>query len=436
MTSCWTNQSITVNTAASLFFPVSKELGISPNSQLSPGFLKKVIYAGIHATSFRQAEEFIRHLAEQNVSSQRIRRAVKKVGQTSVKQRDQRVKEFQNLPLTTQKTSPRDQVPAVACIQIDGGRIQIRPRVSTEESGTRVDGLKGRFWRETKIGCLLSMISDIHSEDPCPMIPRTFVDTQRMRAISSEIKGFFSDADTPESESETAQVKNQSDRKGRPEPLVKSIVATCQRSDIFGKQVATAAYHRGFAAAERKAFIGDGMACNWTIWRNNFSHYTPILDFVHAICYVYAAAMVTGTTATNWALYCRWAQWVWEGNVAKVIEGVIQQQQIHGFKDESLPDGAPGNVLAESLRYLTNQQERMKYNEYRKQGLPITSSYIESTIKQVNRRVKGTEKFWSNTAEEILQLVGVHLSQTNELAEFWGNYTKELKGIREYKSAV
>jgi hypothetical protein len=33
----------------------------------------------------------------------------------------------------------------------------------------------------------------------------------------------------------------------------------------------------------------------------------------------------------------------------------------------------------------------MKYHDYRKAGLPITSSYIESTIKQIHRRVKGAE---------------------------------------------
>ena len=53
--------------------------------------------------------------------------------------------------------------------------------------------------------------------------------------------------------------------------------------------------------------------------------------------------------------------------------------------------------VATSLNYLTNQRERMKYQEYRQEGLPLTSSPMESTIKQLNRRIKGTEKFWSQT---------------------------------------
>ena len=36
--------------------------------------------------------------------------------------------------------------------------------------------------------------------------------------------------------------------------------------------------------------------------------------------------------------------------------------------------------------YLENQKSRMHYDAYRRRGLPITSSHIESTVKQINRR--------------------------------------------------
>ncbi len=42
----------------------------------------------------------------------------------------------------------------------------------------------------------------------------------------------------------------------------------------------------------------------------------------------------------------------------------------------------------------------MRYDEYRRQGLPFTSCHIESTIKQINRRVKGSENFWSEGARK------------------------------------
>jgi hypothetical protein len=66
--------------------------------------------------------------------------------------------------------------------------------------------------------------------------------------------------------------------------------------------------------------------------------------------------------------------------------------------------------------------------------LPITSSHIESTIKQINRRVKGTEKFWRQGAEPILQLAADHLSETNGLERFWQNRQHRLQPTRRYQS--
>jgi hypothetical protein len=61
----------------------------------------------------------------------------------------------------------------------------------------------------------------------------------------------------------------------------------------------------------------------------------------------------------------------------------------------------------------------MKYPEYRKQGLPLTSSPMESTVKQINRRIKGSEKFWSEGVDPMLHLVADRLSQTNVTEKFW-----------------
>ena len=58
---------------------------------------------------------------------------------------------------------------------------------------------------------------------------------------------------------------------------------------------------------------------------------------------------------------------------------------------QSLGIAPDDTVSPAALRYLENQKSRIHYDQYRREGLPITSSHIESTIKQINRRVKGTE---------------------------------------------
>ena len=153
-----------------------KLLGIEPDSQLTPGVLKKVVHAGVHAGSFRQAEADLHALAELSVSSQRIRRATERIGHERVARRDEEVEAFLKLPLPEQQRDPTGQAPPVACVEMDGGRIQIRDRKGEHSSAAEPADLsrKGRFWRETKVGVLLSMQSETHAEDPCPIVPRVF----------------------------------------------------------------------------------------------------------------------------------------------------------------------------------------------------------------------------------------------------------------------
>jgi hypothetical protein len=77
-------------------------------------------------------------------------------------------------------------------------------------------------------------------------------------------------------------------------------------------------------------------------------------------------------------------------------------------------------VLRRTIGYLGNNQDHMNYPAYRRQGLPVTSSLMESLIKEVNYRVKGTEKFWHNPegAEAILQVRAAVLSDDNRLQAF------------------
>ena len=63
--------------------------------------------------------------------------------------------------------------------------------------------------------------------------------------------------------------------------------------------------------------------------------------------------------------------------------------------DQKLPDEDPRAIVQTTVTYLENNRSRMDYPEYRRQGLPVSSSMIESLIKEMNFRVKGTEKFWN-----------------------------------------
>lgn len=388
--------------------------------------LRKVVYAGSQSASFVRATKDLEALSEIKVTRERVQRWTKRVGNERTVEVEASSKSYQSLTIPEQWESPTDQVPQVACVMVDGGRIQIRDRRAKPKENE-----SNGHWRESLVGCLLSMTSAEHAQDPCPTIPKTFVDSTRMGDLSREIKGFHGRSEMPEEPPETSP----DDRASCPKVLVRSVVATRGGQESFGKQVVAAAHARGFHAARRKAFVADGAASNWTIHRKHFSHYTPVVDFTHAICYVYAAAMAGRTCTTAWREYVQWAQWLWEGSVERVIAAVRARSEQLGPP----PDGdetSPAALVARTLVYLKNQRSRMQYDEYRKLGLPITSSHIESTIKQINRRVKGSEKFWDEGAEPLLQLAATHISETNDLDRFWKHRRHSLQSLRRYQAAA
>lgn len=393
----------------------------------SPTALKKVVYAGTQATSFPQGSRNLTELAELDVSAERVRRATERIGKERVAERDAQAAAHEALPIPARRIASADQpTPAVACVQMDGGRLQLLDRAEPQRNEDDT------FWREMKVGCLWSMTSEVSAEDPCPQLPASFVDPERMRRMVREIKGFSG----PDDSAEDVEEPRIDERRGRPQPLARSVVASRHGVETFGKLLASEAHHRNFQGAARKAFVADGSDANWGVWRRHFSHYVPILDFIHALTYIYAAAMTGRTLKEGWQAYRAWAQWIWSGQVGHVIAALELRQQELGEPTKETPTTASSAIVAKSLGYLRNQQTRMDYPEYRKQGLPITSTYVESTVKQINRRMKGTEKFWSDGVEPMLTLVADYLSDTPTLARFWRNRPGRLTGTRRHQSTA
>jgi len=394
----------------------------------SPTALKKVVYSGTQAPSFAHGSRDLKELAELDVSPERVRRATERIGAERVAERDTQAAAYEALPIPARRTVPADQpTPVVACVQMDGGRLQFFDR--TEPQRNEDD----TFWREMKVGCLWSMTSQVSAEDPCPQLPASFVDPERMQRMVREIKGFSGPEASTDDEADEPRID---ERPGRPQPLARSVVASRHGVEQFGKLLVSEAYQRRFVAAPRKAFVADGSDSNWGVWGRHFSDYVPILDFIHALTYVYAAAMAGQALKEGWHAYRQWAQWVWGGQVDRVIAALELRRQELGEPTKETSKTAPSAIVATSLGYLRNQRSRMDYPEYRKQGLPITSTYVESTVKQINRRMKGTEKFWAQGVEPMLTLVADHLSDTPTLTRFWRNRPHRLTGSRCHQSGT
>ena len=181
---------------------------------------------------------------------------------------------------------------------------------------------------------------------------------------------------------------------------------------------------RGFFAAQRRAFLGDGLAYNWSIQRTHFPTFEPIVDFVHPVERLYAAARaVCQDDAQAWTQYVAWAAATWQGRVDEVIQELAGHSRSLGPPPQNAEESDPRRVLAETLTYLQNNRSRMDYPRYRREGLPVTSALIESLVKEMNYRVKGSEKFWNDgpNGEAILQVRAALLSDDDRLAAYIRN---------------
>jgi hypothetical protein len=410
--------------------------------------LKAVVYAGTQLTSFAQGSAALEALGRLNVATKQVERITERIGQERVEQRDEAVQKFLALPLMDRCKSPVANPPPesnVASVMMDGGRLQILDRSKRDpdltETADDEPPERNGHWREDKIGLLMTMTSKVSADDPCQKIPDNFIDPTRIFKLAREIKGHVSgtkdeSTEPPESEAESKSDTGQNPDAATttPKPRVRTMVATREPAERFGEILAWAAWARGFAAAARKAFVADGASANWTIQKRWFSDYVAILDFIHALSYVFASAMAGKGFRAGWDAYTAWIQLVWNGCVEQVIAALQVRQSELGAPEEADGETSPRRVVAEALTYLQNNKDRMRYDEYRKAGLPITSSHMESTVKMFNRRVKGTEKFWSEDgAEAILQLRADHLSETEPLKTYWENRQATATGQRRYR---
>jgi hypothetical protein len=411
-----------------------------------------MVYAGTNARSYEHGHELLLELAERNISAKQLSRVTQRIGDERVAERDQAVAAYQQLPLAKRKAAPAKVTPpTVAAVMVDGGRLQILERGSetsaapadseaTDEETLTEEPLRGH-WREDKIGILLTLKSTAATTDPCPEIPEVFVTPSRMAKLTREIKGTPTPpkpvADDVSIATATATEETPAVAWEPPEVSARQVAATRGTWVKFGPIMAAMAWQHGGYAAERRAFVADGGRSNWTLWKQHFSSFVPILDFIHALTYVYAAAMTGRSYDEGWRDYETWIRAVWQGEVALVIAALAQRQQALGLPGTDDGETSPRHVVAEALTYLQNQQGRMRYPDYRRQGLPITSSHIESTIKQINQRVKGTEKFWSSRGSEaVLQLRADGLSDAQPLKTFWQTRQSSETGQRRYRAAA
>lgn len=315
-------------------------------------------------------------------------------------------------------------LPSVAIVEYDGGRIRTRQT----GCGPGVH-LEGKGWNETKNAILVSAASATSAVDPQPDPPACFLNQKHVAKLTETAKtkeNAEKTADLPAAAAKAKKTPAQRKAKKsrpphKPQRVLRTVLSSLKNSRQFGAQMEREARRRRFYEAERKAFVGDGLACNWTIHETHFRDFTPILDFTHAVSYLFRAARLCGSSSEeSWTIYTCWMIAVWRGQVGDVLDELRAHQERLGLPPANAAEDDPREQLRLIVGYLENNRARMRYDDYRRAGLPTTSAWMESAVKEMNYRVKGTEMFWNSPdgAEAILQTRAAALSDDGRLVRF------------------
>jgi hypothetical protein len=377
---------------------------------VTPGLIGRITFAAAESRSFKRATIVMDKVGGQPVSAKTIERVVHDVGRELAERRD--------APPHTDDALAKspEQPPELAVVECDGGRT--RTREPGHGPGVHLSSDSG--WRETKNACLIRAQRKTFEHDPQPEPPECFCDPVHAAKIAETEAlsvAALLPSDEPVSGDENDALTDLSED-WRPKRLVRTVVSSMAKAKDFGRQMLREAKRRRFFEAVAKAFLGDGLEWNWSIWKHHFKDFTPILDFTHVLSYLFVLAKALHQNSDDaWNQYIVWMRGCWQGELAQVLEEMRQWQSKLGEAPADIPDNDPRKLLAKTITYLKNNQRRMNYPEYRRQGLPVTTAWMESLVKEINYRVKGTEMFWNEPhgADAILQVRAAVLCDDDRL---------------------
>lgn len=263
-------------------------------------------------------------------------------------------------------------IPELAIVEFDGGRIR------TREAGCGPGvHLSGKGWNETKNAIFVNAWSTTSEVDPQLEPPDCFLNPDHVAKLTEKAKAQEKQAETDPLSDEQEQPPADDLPPGpthKPRRLLRTVISSMKNSTEFGEQMHREATRRKFDQSPRKAFVADGLTCNWSIHQTHFRHYTPILDFTHAVSYLFTASLICfGKGKAAWSAYCLWMKLAWRGKIGEVIAELRSHQQRIGLPSEDAAEDDPREQLRRVIGYLENNRSRMRYDEYRRQGLPTTT---------------------------------------------------------------
>lgn len=188
-------------------------------------------------------------------------------------------------------------------------------------------------------------------------------------------------------------------------------VGYIETAEDFGDRIYAEALSRGLESAQKVCVIGDGAAWIWNIADFHFKGAIQIIDLYHAREHYWNVAKEVFSdknTIKAWTEQRRKELDV--GEVEKVIAAIKQISPTTEEKKE---------MMEKEINYFEKNKERMRYKDFKNQGLFIGSGVVEAGCRTViGLRLKQSGMHWTvSAANNIIALRCCILS--NKWEDFW-----------------
>ena len=183
----------------------------------------------------------------------------------------------------------------------------------------------------------------------------------------------------------------------------KHYVGRFDNSEVFGWHLWLAACRCGLREAKEVIYTGDGAGWIRNEHHKHFKRATFIIDWFHASEYVWDCGKKLfgeGTEVTeDWVK--KRLDLLWDGWTKKLLDDLKDQRKKYR--------GSKREALVTLIRYISSNEERMRYDVFRDKGYNIGSGAVEGACKYVvGKRLKQSGMTWSragSTATLALRVI-------------------------------
>ena len=185
-------------------------------------------------------------------------------------------------------------------------------------------------------------------------------------------------------------------------------------AEAFGWRLYGEALRRGLSQAHRIVFLGDGAEWIKNLAQMHFPEATLIIDLYHAREHIsQLCRLIWGANDKELAQQrIRWWTDLDNGEVEKIVQ---QAQRL-------LPNDSETKKRAETeIHYLDKNKERMRYAQFRVQGLFVGSGVVEAGCRAlIGQRLKQSGMEWSVRGANAIIALRCAL-RSNRFEDFWAS---------------